>query len=86
MSYQLEIITPRGKAYEGQIEHAQLPINHGFIGVLSNHAPLLTSSAGGKLTLREKGGKIRVFSVGSGFFETRKNRAVFLTESFFERN
>lgn len=84
MSYQLQIITPQGKAYEGQIEHAELPAEYGFTGVLSNHAPLLTSSSGGKLSIREKGGKNRVFTVGAGFFETRKNQAVLLTESFSE--
>ncbi|HCM42619.1 MAG TPA: F0F1 ATP synthase subunit epsilon [Candidatus Omnitrophota bacterium] len=86
MSYQLQIITPQGKAYENQIEHAEVPAESGYFGVLSNHAPLLSSSAGGRLTLREKGGKTRVFSVGPGFFETRKNQAVLMTESFSEKN
>lgn len=84
MSYTLQIITPQGKAYEGQVEHAELPADSGFTGVLSNHAPLLTASAGGRLSIREKGGKNRLFKVGSGFFETRKNQAVLLTESFSE--
>ena len=84
MSYQLQIITPQGKVYEGQVEHAEVPAEYGFVGVLSNHAPLLVSSAGGKLTLREKGGKVVTFTVGSGFFETRKNQAVFMAESFSE--
>ena len=82
--YSFQIITPQGKVYEGQIEHAQLPAESGFAGVLSNHAPLLTSSSGGKLSLREKGGKNRVFLVGPGFFETRKNEATLLVESISE--
>ncbi len=85
MSYQLQIITPHGKAYEGEIEHAEVPAEYGFTGVLSNHAPFLMASAGGRLSIREKGGKTRVFIIGSGFFETRKNQAVFLAESFSER-
>ena len=85
MSYQLQIITPQGKVYEGQIEHAEVPAEHGFVGVLSNHAPLLISSAGGKISLRVKNGKASTFTVGPGFFETRKNQAVFLAESFSEQ-
>ena len=85
MSYQLQIITPQGKAYEGQAEHAQVPAEYGFVGVLSNHTAFITSSAGGQLTVREKGGKNRSFLVGPGFFEVRKNQAVFLAESFSER-
>jgi len=86
VSYQLQIITPQGKVYEGQIEHAELPAEYGFTGILSNHAPLLTSSSGGRLSLREKGGKTRFFSVGPGFFETRKNQAILMTESFSEKS
>ncbi len=85
MSYQFQIITPQGKAYEGQVEHAEIPGESGFMGVLTGHAQLLTSSAGGRLSIREKGGKNRFFKVGSGFFETRKNQAVFLTESVSEQ-
>lgn len=85
MSYQLQIITPQGKAYNGSVEHAEIPGESGFTGVLSHHAPLLLSSAGGRLTLREKNGKTRIFKVGRGFFETRKNQAVFMTESSSEQ-
>lgn len=66
------------------MEHVEVPGEYGSVGVLSNHAPLLISSAGGKVSVREKGGKNRIFSVGAGFFETRKNQAVLLTESFSE--
>lgn len=79
--YLFQIITPQGKSYENQIEHAQVPGETGYIGVLSNHAPLILSSAGGLLTVREKGGKNRVFKVGPGFFEVRKNEAVFMAET-----
>lgn len=85
MSYQLQVITPQGKVYDGQVEHAQVPGEAGFFGVLPNHAPLITSSAGGKLLVREKGGKNRAFTIGPGFFEVRKNQAVFMAESFSER-
>lgn len=84
MSYSFQIITPQGKAYEGLVEHAKLPAESGFAGVLSNHAPFLTSSSGGELSIREQGGKNRTFLVGPGFFETRKNQAVLLVESFSE--
>ncbi len=86
MSYQLQIITPQGKVYEGQVEHAELPAEFGFTGVLSNHAPLLSSSSGGRLTLREKSGKLLVYTIGPGFFETQKNHAILMTESFSEKH
>ncbi len=82
--YQLQIITPQGKVYDAVVEHAEIPGESGFLGVLSNHAPYLTSSVGGQLSLREKGGKNRAFTLGAGFFEVRKNQAIFMAESFSE--
>ncbi|OQA57531.1 MAG: ATP synthase epsilon chain [Candidatus Omnitrophica bacterium ADurb.Bin277] len=77
--YNLRIVTPQGIAYEGTVAHAQVPAEHGFVGVLANHAPYLTSSAGGKFTIREESGLLREFKVEPGFFEFKSNRAFFLT-------
>lgn len=85
MSYSFQIITPQGKAYEAEVEHLEVPGEPGFFGVLTNHAPFISSSVGGRLSVREKGGKNRIFQVGPGFFETRKNQAVFMADSFSER-
>ncbi len=81
-TYQLQVITPQGVAYEGAVVHARVPGENGFVGVLANHAPLITSSKGGRLELREKNGTEKVFEVGAGFFEVKRNQAVFITQMF----
>lgn len=81
-TYQLKVITPQGVAYEGAVIHARVPGESGFVGVLANHAPFITSSKGGRLELREKSGAQKAFTVGSGFFEVKRNQAVFLTQIF----
>ena len=86
MSYSLQIITPQGKVYDSEVEHLEVPGDPGFVGVLSHHAPFITSSIGGRLSIREKGGKTRTFNIGIGFFETHKNQAVLMAESFSERS
>ncbi len=80
--YKLEVITPQGVAYSGDVQHTLLPGDNGFIGVLANHAPYVTSSSGGRLEVREKDGTERKFKVGVGFFEVARNKAVLLTQSF----
>ena len=85
MSYKLDIITPQGPAYSGEVEHTLLPAEDGFVGILTNHAPYVTSSSGGRLEVRESGaapGSEKKFHVGPGFFEIAKNKATFLTQSF----
>ena len=79
--YTLEIVTPQGIAYTGRAAHTLIPVNHGYVGVLAHHAPYLTASSGGRLTIREGTGLVREFTVGDGFFEINENRAVFLTKT-----
>lgn len=81
-SYNLIVITPQGVAYEGEVTHCRVPAEQGTIGVLADHAPLVTSSSGGILEVRENGGEEKKFSVGNGFFEVNHNKATFLTQSF----
>lgn len=81
-TYQLKIITPQGVAYEGAVVHARVPGENGFAGIMANHAPFITSSRGGPLEIREKNGTQKTFTVGSGFFEVKRNQAVFLTQMF----
>jgi len=80
-AYSLKIITPQGAAYQGTVLHTCLPTENGFAGVLAHHAPYLTSSKGGKLSVRETSGMEKNFLVGPGFFEVNHDQAVFLTQS-----
>ena len=80
--YKLEIITPQGIAYSGEVTHTLVPAEDGFVGVLAHHAPYITSSPGGRLEIRETSGAEKKFQVGLGFFEVAHNNAIFLTQSF----
>ena len=85
VSYKLNIITPQGITYSGDVVHTLVPAEDGFVGVLANHAPYVTSSPGGRLEVREinaVGGAEKKFKVGAGFFEVSHNKAAFLTQSF----
>ncbi len=80
--YRLKVITPHGVAYQGDVVHTLVPAEDGFVGVLANHAPYVTSSPGGRFEVREKSGQEKKFKAGDGFFEVVKNEAVFLVQSF----
>ncbi len=83
-NYDFEILTPRGRLFSGEVAHTFLPAEDGFVGVLVNHAPYVTSSPGGKLEVRLPSGETRGFRVGPGFFQVFKNQAFFLTQSVQE--
>lgn len=82
MSYHLKVVTPKGPALEEEVIHTLLPDERGFVGVLTDHAPFVTSSPGGKLVLRFPDGQEKNYKIGPGFFEVAHNQAVFLVKSF----
>lgn len=81
MTYFLQILTPRGKSFSGEVIHTLVPAEDGFVGVLAHHASYVTSSPGGKLVVRLPSQESRHFRVGPGFFQIRENDAFFLTQS-----
>ncbi|MDP3919287.1 MAG: hypothetical protein Q8R76_00550 [Candidatus Omnitrophota bacterium] len=81
--YQVKVITPQGVSYTGEASHCLIPGERGFVGVLANHAPYVTSSPGGRFEVSEKDQReAKTFEVGPGFFEVAHNQAIFFTQSF----
>ncbi|MSR77064.1 MAG: F0F1 ATP synthase subunit epsilon [Candidatus Omnitrophica bacterium] len=81
-NFHLKVVTPKGPALEEDVLYALLPDERGFVGVLTNHAPFVISSPGGKMVLRLKDGQEKTYQIGAGFFEVAHNQAVFLAQSF----
>jgi F-type H+-transporting ATPase subunit epsilon len=75
----LEIVTPDGKTYSGQIEMVVLPGIDGEIGVYPNHAPLVTQIVPGEITILADG-KSHFGAVGDGFVEITPGRISIMTD------
>ncbi len=84
MSYTLKIVTPDEIFFEGQVEHVMLPGAKGYLGILTNHAPLVTPIEKGNLTYRDEQGKTESLKVEGGFLEVSKNKVLVLTDSVQE--
>ncbi len=80
--FKLQITTPQGQEYTGEVVHARIPVENGSVGVLANHAPYITASAAGTCHLRERSGNEIAVKVGDGFFTVAHNAAMLLTQSF----
>lgn len=68
-AYELEVITPEGRAFAGKVTSARLPGRSGNFGVLARHAPLVAALDAGMLRLEPEGGRAQVYAVGEGFVE-----------------
>jgi F-type H+-transporting ATPase subunit epsilon len=83
-TFQLSILTPERSVFEGAVEYVQVPGMAGYLGVLANHAALVTALAVGTLTVRKAGGDEVRWSVTGGFFEVSSNRATVLADAVSE--
>jgi F-type H+-transporting ATPase subunit epsilon len=83
-SFQLTVLTPVRTLLEEQVESVVAPGAEGYLGVLANHAPLITALIPGKLTARLAGGETRIFALSGGFLEVSANRAVILADAMEE--
>ena len=73
----LQIVTPDKELFSGEVESVVLPGTDGLIGVLSNHAPMVTSLKEGKIKINvDKEEKF--FDVNGGVVEVLKNNVIIL--------
>jgi F-type H+-transporting ATPase subunit epsilon len=79
--FHLSIVTPEKIIYESEVASIIVPGSEGYLGVLTDHAPLITAVIPGKLTIKDKSGHEIIMSVSYGFFEVSSNTATLLADS-----
>jgi len=80
MSLLLEIITPDGQVYQGEVESASFPGTLGSFQVLQNHAPIISSLNKGPLVYVNQDG-IHEYEIDGGVVEVLNNKITVLAES-----
>jgi len=73
----VQIVTPDKSLYSGQADLITVPGTSGSIGILSNHAPLVSSLKMGevKIVLNDKE---EFFKIKGGVVEVSKNKVIVL--------
>jgi len=71
-TFELEVATPERSLVKEQVEEAQIPCKDGYVGVLPDHAALLSELGYGPLTYRQ-GGKAQVLAVHGGYLQIQNN-------------
>ena len=80
MPLRLEIVTPERLAYEDDVDAVNVPGVEGELGILPNHAPLVSTLGFGELRIR-KGGAEEVFAIVGGFVQVRPDKVVVMAET-----
>jgi F-type H+-transporting ATPase subunit epsilon len=78
---QLDILTPNGKTYSGDVLGVQLPGLTGSFEVLNNHAPLVSALKAGKLKVLVDKSKNQFFEIEGGFVEVLNNKVTVMVEA-----
>ncbi len=76
----LEIVTPEKKVLSDAVDTVTVPTTTGEIGILTNHAPLISSLKSGVLSYT-KGGATEKMVVGGGFVEVSANNVSVLADT-----
>jgi F-type H+-transporting ATPase subunit epsilon len=78
--FRVDVLTPEGLVFGGEVEMVSTRTEVGEIGVLANHAPVLAMLAPAELRLHLEGGETRRFAQGEGYLQVQSNRALVLVE------
>ncbi len=80
MGLLLEIITPDGQVYNGEVASATFPGTLGTFQVLQNHAPIISSLQKGSLVYINDEGTHK-YEIDAGVVEVLNNKITVLAES-----
>jgi F-type H+-transporting ATPase subunit epsilon len=79
MPIQCEIVTQDRVLFEGPVDIVVAPGSMGEMGILPNHAPLLTTLDYGVLRIRQAG-REQAFTIAGGFMEVRPQIVTILAD------
>lgn len=78
----LEIVTPdRVVRSDDAVVSVVAPGSEGYVGILANHAPLLTELTVGKIEIKRDDNSEQVFATSGGFMEVSENRVLILADT-----
>lgn len=80
-TFKLNVLTPEKLVYNGNAQSAVAHGTNGYLGILPNHAPLLTSLEIGELRIIDNEGQTQIFTLSGGFMEVITNEVTILAET-----
>jgi F-type H+-transporting ATPase subunit epsilon len=78
--FEVEILTPEGEVFSGEVSQVSTRTAAGEIGILANHTPLLAALKPAELRLYEGGPEPRRYAQAHGWLQVFGNHARLLVE------
>jgi F-type H+-transporting ATPase subunit epsilon len=83
--FEVEIFTPERRVYKGKARHLFAVGTDGAFGILTNHAPFMTTLKPAPMRVDESETGRKLFAVSGGFLEVDSNRVIVLADSAAEQ-
>ena len=80
MPIQCDLVTQERLVFSGEADYVSLPGIEGVMGILPNHAPLLTALHFGEVIIRHDGTE-DFYAIGGGFVEIQPEKVVILADT-----
>ncbi len=81
--FQVEVLTPEGPVFSGEVEMISTRTEVGSIGILAHHTPLLGLLVPAELRLYRSETDVLRFAQGEGYIQVADNHALVLVEEAF---
>jgi len=78
--FPVEVLTPEGKVFDGEVEMLSTVTTIGSIGILARHEPVLATLEPAELRLYRSESEIVRYAQAEGYLQFADNRALLLVE------
>lgn len=75
--FSLKVASPEEIMFENEVDFVALPGKEGQLGILPNHAPLLSALREGQIKIEQPTGT-KIFNISGGFVEVLNNKVTVL--------
>src|SRR5437773_4582359 len=82
--FPVEVLTPEGEVFNGEVEMISTRTEVGEVGVLANHAPLLATLDPAELRLHLTESDVKRYAQGEGYLQVYDDHALVLVEECVE--
>jgi F-type H+-transporting ATPase subunit epsilon len=79
-TFEVEVLTPEGEVFSGEVEQVSTRTAGGEIGILANHAPVLAALRPAELRLHLSGSETKRYAQAHGWLQVYGNSARLLVE------
>ncbi|MDR2638671.1 MAG: F0F1 ATP synthase subunit epsilon [Helicobacteraceae bacterium] len=76
----LEVITPMGKVFVGEVKSVTLPGADGEFGVLPRHASLVSLLAAGVIDIQKEDDRVESIAIDAGYAEIAADKMIVLVD------